>query len=118
MKLTEEFFTFKYNPISNEDDDWQIDTDTDLSLIDNKKIWTVIDCDGALVLTAGKHFVNRMYYVVTEISRTEDWEENIEVCLEDLLNRYEIISIVKKILNNEFNIEETDEVDDILHNYF
>jgi hypothetical protein len=30
-----------------------------------KRLWTVVDCDGKLYIMAGWHFVNRMYYVVT-----------------------------------------------------
>lgn len=33
-------------------------------------LWTVIDVDGKLYVVTGRHFVNRMGYVVTE----EAWE--------------------------------------------
>jgi hypothetical protein len=32
----------------------------------NNKIWTMLDCDGNMVLVSGYHFVNRMYYMITE----------------------------------------------------
>lgn len=30
------------------------------------RIWTVLDCDGVLVIGNGLHFVNRMGYIITE----------------------------------------------------
>ena len=116
--MTEEWFDFKYQPITNEDDDWQVDVNADLSNIDINKIWTVLDVDGVLYLSPGKHFVNRMYYVICEIARTEDWEDDVEVYLEDLYNVSEIIEKVKGLLINEFDVEDCDEVDDLLQDYF
>jgi hypothetical protein len=30
-------------------------------------VWTVLDCDGRLIITNGFHFVNRFGYIITEI---------------------------------------------------
>lgn len=36
-----------------------------------KNIWTILDCEGDLIISAGCHFVNRMGYIVTE----KEWED-------------------------------------------
>src|SRR3990172_1848243 len=35
-----------------------------------KKVWTILDCDGVLCLSAGYHHVNRYGYMITE----KEWE--------------------------------------------
>ena len=41
----------------------------------NKRVWTLIDTGGRdMSLIAGKHFVNRMGYIVT----AEEWEDEYE----------------------------------------
>jgi hypothetical protein len=30
-------------------------------------VWTVLDCDGALVVGSGFHYVNRVGYIITEV---------------------------------------------------
>jgi hypothetical protein len=41
----------------------------------NKRVWTIVDGDGDdLIIIAGKHFVNRMGYIVTD----EEWEDEYE----------------------------------------
>lgn len=42
------------------------------------KIWTLVDCDGELILTNGWHFVNRMGYVLTENAFNPDDEIQVE----------------------------------------
>jgi hypothetical protein len=37
----------------------------------HKNIWTILDCEGELVISAGCRFVNRIGYVVTE----KEWED-------------------------------------------
>jgi len=32
---------------------------------DHDRIWTLVDCDGDLFITAGYHLVNRMNYIIT-----------------------------------------------------
>ena len=36
------------------------------------RIWTVMDCDGRLIITAGYHLVNRMNYIITSKSWTNE----------------------------------------------
>lgn len=43
------------------------------------KVWTVLDCDGSLVLSSGYHHVNRMGYIITETPV----EEGVVVTVED-----------------------------------
>jgi hypothetical protein len=33
---------------------------------DEKRLWTLLDCDGTLYICSGWHFVNRMDYIITE----------------------------------------------------
>jgi hypothetical protein len=41
----------------------------------NKRVWTIIDAGGRdLALIAGRHFVNRFGYIVTD----EEWEDEYE----------------------------------------
>jgi hypothetical protein len=35
------------------------------------KVWTVLDCDGALIASSGYHHVNRMGYIITEVPVAE-----------------------------------------------
>jgi hypothetical protein len=43
---------------------------------DPKKLWTLLDCDGHLIISPGFHIVNRLGYYITEV----EWEhEDIEV---------------------------------------
>lgn len=35
-----------------------------------KTVWTIVDCDGELVIVAGYHWVNRFLYFVSN----EEWE--------------------------------------------
>lgn len=39
-----------------------------------KRVWTMIDGDNGMYLVAGFHFVNRVYYVVTN----EEWQDSDE----------------------------------------
>lgn len=34
--------------------------------IDENRFWTVLDCDGKLLIAPGKWFVNRFGYIITE----------------------------------------------------
>lgn len=36
------------------------------------KIWTLLDCEGRLIITTGWHFVNRLGYFVTKVP----WEHD------------------------------------------
>ena len=95
-KMTIEQWESKYKPIvnPNAEDEYSADRfetyGEDLDYVLNianttpKKVWTLEDIDGQLIICAGYHLVNRINYFVTEI----EWEdENIEVqyCDEDKL---------------------------------
>ncbi len=43
-------------------------------------VWTVVDGDDGPAIVAGRHFVNRLGYIVTEIPRTSD---DIEIGMDD-----------------------------------
>ena len=40
-------------------------------LVEAKRVWTLVDCDGDLYLTPGVRIVNRMSYHYTEVPWTE-----------------------------------------------
>lgn len=44
-----------------------------------KRVWTIMDCDGENVIGAGFHFVNRMGYIITE----KEWVTGDEYVQED-----------------------------------
>jgi hypothetical protein len=44
-------------------------------------VWTVLDCDGALIASSGYHHVNRMGYIITEVPVAEG--EMVETIDED-----------------------------------
>jgi hypothetical protein len=37
-----------------------------------RKVWTIVDCDGTLYLLPGFHFVNRINWVLCEVSWHDD----------------------------------------------
>ena len=39
---------------------------------DNHHVWTLVDCDGKLFITAGYHLVNRMNYIITQ----KPWQDS------------------------------------------
>lgn len=39
---------------------------------DNHYVWTLVDCDGDLFITAGYHLVNRMNYIITQ----KPWQDS------------------------------------------
>jgi hypothetical protein len=62
-------FTTVENPRTG-DDQFEYMELKDQSAIDKadteNRLWTVLDCNGKLYISAGRHFVNRMHYVITE----------------------------------------------------
>ena len=42
---------------------------------DDERIWTVLDCDGELIIVHGYSRVNRMYYLVTDQPHHTEIEE-------------------------------------------
>lgn len=66
-------FDRMFTPVRNQHDgseQFSIYSATDLVEIEKadkeNRLWTVLDCDGKLYISAGRHFVNRMHYVITE----------------------------------------------------
>ena len=58
-------FKRRYKPIDTPGGGFMRDTVPDDT--DYRYVWTVVDCDGRLMLCPGYHFVNRMGYVLCEI---------------------------------------------------
>lgn len=47
--------------------------------INKNTVWTILDCDGELYISAGYHIVNRIGYLITEIP----WEDgNLEILID------------------------------------
>ncbi len=49
--------------------------------LEPNKVWTVLDVDGALIVSSGFHHVNRMGYIITEVPVLEG--EMVETLDED-----------------------------------
>ncbi len=87
--MTYEDWVEKYQPVTNQvpggtntnnDPDYDhFETfDEDLAFVkaqENGCIWTVLDCDGTIVLASGYHYVNRMYYMITAVPFEGDYME-------------------------------------------
>ncbi len=43
--------------------------------IDENRIWTMLECDGKLILASGFHRINHIYFVIT----TNPWEKEYEI---------------------------------------
>lgn len=41
----------------------------------NENLWTLLDCDGKLIIASGYHFVNRLNYIVTKKPCKSEFEE-------------------------------------------
>ena len=94
-----------YKPLNNlETDNYLFETDIDLTLIDENKIWTLIEGDKGLFITAGYHFVNRLNYIITERPRTSLEEEALEFYYEESFTREEVIDIVFKFSKSETDL--------------
>jgi len=59
--------------IDGRDPSWGFTDIVDIT--DNDRLWTVLDCDGVLVVVHGRALVNRMWYFVTDQPHTTDIEE-------------------------------------------
>jgi len=74
------FSTFEknYSPEIREDGTILFETyGKDLERImgtNSQHVWTLVDCDGKLVIVAGYHLVNRMNYLVTK----NQWRDGTE----------------------------------------
>ena len=73
-----ETFEKRYAPISRDGDiifeTYGSDLDT-IKRADSKNLWTLLDCDGRLIIASGFHYVNRMGYILTERQWKDEFEE-------------------------------------------
>lgn len=91
-QLDEATFEERYRPLRDPDGAWRDFSwlePEDQSLIEvaarEHRIWTTVDVNGFVLVTAGSHFVNRLGYVITEVAfdpnaqidvlDPEDWTE-------------------------------------------
>ncbi len=74
MRILERTFWNKYIPVKNHLSDSGCVFETygeDLDFVkscDQTKVWTLLDCDGKMIIASGFHIVNRISYFVTEKS--------------------------------------------------
>lgn len=51
---------------------------------EQRRIWTILDCDGKLIVSAGYQHINRMGYLITEVPAVDGQEYEIYDELEDV----------------------------------
>jgi hypothetical protein len=75
VRLTDFEFEDTYRPIRATNGSWRDFSwggPNDLAAIQQadqqRRLWTIIDFDGIVGLGSGNHFVNRLGYVITEVS--------------------------------------------------
>jgi hypothetical protein len=73
ISLTEDEFDAQYTPIVSASGE-QVRPGEYLGDRDSKQLWTVLDIDGNVYLQTGWHFVNRLGYMLTEESWTQETE--------------------------------------------
>lgn len=77
----EETFKPIYNKLTNDDENELLTFETygdELEFINaqaNEHVWTEVDGDAGTYIVAGKHFVNRIHYYVTEVPWTDEYTE-------------------------------------------
>jgi len=59
-------FERRFHPIAHSDGSLIWDYADLQQLVDVRRLWTVVDCDGRLCAAAGFHYVNRIGYLRTE----------------------------------------------------
>jgi len=114
-KLTIEEWEAKYRPVVNPNAEDECSADRfetygeDLEFVlktanaTPKKVWTLEDIDGQLIICTGYHLANRINYFITEL----EWEDdNIEVqyCDEDSTDDIQKLYVVKFFDTKEFNV--------------
>ena len=95
LNLSIEQWESKYKPIANPNAEDECSADRfetygeDLDYVLNienttpKRVWTLEDIDGQLIICAGYHLVNRINYFVTEVE-WEDKDTQVQYCDEDI----------------------------------
>ncbi len=77
-------FDRRYNALPSGDpedgtilhDDFRNMAEEHTQAIDEHRFWTVLDCDGKLLIAPGKWFVNRFGYIITEHAYDEQETRN------------------------------------------
>lgn len=74
-----ETFEKTYKPIEQKEGSILLETyGDDLQKVrktKNENLWTLLDCDGKLIIASGYHFVNRLNYIVTKNPCKSEFEE-------------------------------------------
>lgn len=95
-----------YKPVPNpESNNYLFETDIDLTSIDESKIWTLIEGDKGLFITAGYHFVNRLSYIIAERPRVNQEEEELEFYYEESFTADEVIEKFKMFIECETHLK-------------
>lgn len=76
-------------------------------------VWTVLDCDGKLVIGEGYQHVNRMGYLITEIPAEEGAEYIIDSGDDDIIDNANIESIATVAIDDLFDGETDGDVAEI-----
>lgn len=118
ITITEDQFFEQFKPIQNHlDDNASFDgqmfetygAELDFVHAQREKapltIWTILDCDGKLVVGEGYHHVNRMGYLITEVPAEDGVEYIIEADEDDLIDNGNIETIatvaIEDLLDDE-----------------
>ena len=65
-------FERRFQPIDSPDKTLWWDRKQLPAGIDPHRVWTILDCDGKLLVAPGYHFVNQLDYVVCELPWTDE----------------------------------------------
>lgn len=85
IQLTDGQFIEQFKPEQNDEGEyyrqreWTVPEDWAAVVEANKerRVWTMMDCDGLMILGEGLHYVNRLYYVITEVPYPEDTQVEV-----------------------------------------
>jgi len=76
-------------------------------------VWTILDCDGKLIITAGYHFVNRTGYLITEEPALPGIEYIIKGDEDEVINDGDIESVSSIMMQDIVGDYDTpDEIDE------
>jgi hypothetical protein len=50
---------------------------------DPRCVWTAVDGDGGMFMVSGMHFVNRIYYYISEVPRENDEHEEYQLTIDE-----------------------------------
>lgn len=75
------------------------------------KVWTVLDCDGSLIVSQGYHHVNRFGYLITEKCAETDTEYLIQDDMNDVIQDSSILEVAH--ISVPELVDEYDDPDDV-----